>query len=465
MGRDAMGKSANRFASLRWRLMMPLLGLSLVMIVVIVYAGFSAGQQENAAAITQFTGLILAILAAGAVITTFIVLSWLIGRIKKITRVAEALAAGELTARTGMHPTDEVSRMGHALDQYADRVQNRQNELRASSRQGRREVEQLTAAMEALPDGIIVQDLDGTVQHINTAAKNLLDVPSGLRSAIDEKRELELTEFITQRLGHALPLLGVSDARWVTLNAGQPELARELNVSTTPMTSMSHHRIGTLVVLRDMSSEVERARVRDSLLNQMNAALENDSRPIVPLREAYKALREAVETNRPTTANDAHRPFSLDRFVLGLVNEWRQPAQSANLTLDLVNERPGLIVMGDERRLRYAIACLLDNAVKYTPPGGKVLLEIKGEEKGMARLRLRDNGTGIAADELPHVFTRFYRGTPTTTGGRVIRVPGAGQGLTLAKEIIEGHGGTITIRSQVGMGTAVYFTLPTTENS
>src|SRR5690606_278453 len=103
---------------------------------------------------------------------------------------------------------------------------------------------------------------------------------------------------------------------------------------------------------------------------------------------------------------------------------------------------------------------IIDNAIKYTPPGGKIFLEIKDEENGFARMRVRDTGVGIAADELPHVFTRFYRGTPTSVTGRALKVPGTGQGLTIARQIVEAAGGKMNLRSSPGVGTAVYFTLP-----
>jgi signal transduction histidine kinase len=73
---------------------------------------------------------------------------------------------------------------------------------------------------------------------------------------------------------------------------------------------------------------------------------------------------------------------------------------------------------------------------------------------------VRDSGVGIKREELSHVFTRFYRGTPITEDGRPLKVPGMGQGLALAKQIIEAHSGEIAVKSKPGAGTAVYVTLP-----
>jgi signal transduction histidine kinase len=181
------------------------------------------------------------------------------------------------------------------------------------------------------------------------------------------------------------------------------------------------------------------------------------------------ALQKLVVEMRDLSTDLTMRPLSrtqrqlpLETLIWAVANEWRQVAQAENLRLDVQIEKPGLYVLGDERRLRWAIGNIVDNAIKYTPSGGALSLEIKDEEDGMARLRIRDNGVGIQPDELAHVFTRFYRGTPTTADGDVIHVPGTGQGLSVARQIIEAHGGRIHLKSAQGVGTAVYFTLPLT---
>jgi len=125
-------------------------------------------------------------------------------------------------------------------------------------------------------------------------------------------------------------------------------------------------------------------------------------------------------------------------------------------------EQRGLFILGDEKRLRWAIGNLIDNAIKYTLPGGSLTLEIKPEANGSAQLRIRDNGVGIQDDDRAHVFTRFYRGSPKTADGQIIRVPGMGQGLYITRQIIEAHGGKIRLKSSVGVGTAIYLALPLT---
>ena len=115
-----------------------------------------------------------------------------------------------------------------------------------------------------------------------------------------------------------------------------------------------------------------------------------------------------------------------------------------------------LWVMGDADRLKQLALILLDNAVKYTPPEGHIWVIVR-QERGMVELRVMDNGPGIPAERLPHLFDRFYRGG-TLARGR--DDGGAGLGLAIAREIAQGYGGTIAVESTVGQGTAFTVQFP-----
>ncbi|HLV34507.1 MAG TPA: ATP-binding protein, partial [Spirillospora sp.] len=386
-----------------------------------------------------------------------------------------ALARGERTVRTNMLPTDEVGRMGRALDQYADYVQERQDTLRASLRCQRRENERLMAVLEALPDGIIVQDLDGRVLVMNEPARDLLGSRRMLRSNPDLQ---ELTAFVTDRLGPALApgIYMLGEPQNIRLDE------RIINAQVAAVTTVTRQRIGTVIILRDVTEQVQVETAREYLLQQIEAEVQEPLRDLVhasrrptsevareirqhagALQKMILEMRELSDTSLRKITEERQRPILLDTLVWAVANEWRQVAQAQNLNLHVLIEKPGLYVLAEERRLRWAIGNIIDNAIKYTPPGGDLTLEVRDDTTDeRAHLRVRDNGVGIARDELPHVFNRFYRGRPKTKGGREIRVPGSGQGLTVAKQIFEAHGGSLTIKSKQWVGTAVYFTIPLT---
>lgn len=110
---------------------------------------------------------------------------------------------------------------------------------------------------------------------------------------------------------------------------------------------------------------------------------------------------------------------------------------------------------GDDGRLRQMISNLLDNAIKYTPKGGRVDVSL-ATSNGTANLMIRDTGIGVAAEHLSHLFDRFYRADRART-----RDSGAGLGLAISRTIAEGHSGTIRLESVPGRGTTVSVALPT----
>lgn len=111
-----------------------------------------------------------------------------------------------------------------------------------------------------------------------------------------------------------------------------------------------------------------------------------------------------------------------------------------------------LRVHGDARRLQRIMANLLDNALKYTPAGGKVVVSASSDD-GLARLMVKDTGAGIGQDHLVHIFGRFYRGDSSRSQ------PGSGLGLSLARAIARAHGGDITVESELGKGSTFIVTI------
>jgi signal transduction histidine kinase len=112
-----------------------------------------------------------------------------------------------------------------------------------------------------------------------------------------------------------------------------------------------------------------------------------------------------------------------------------------------------IVVSADRTRLEQVAANLIDNAVKYTPPGGRVEVTI-GRDDGGARLTVRDTGPGILPDELPRIWDRLFRGD-TSRAER-----GLGLGLSLVKAVVEAHGGSVAVESEPGRGSTFTVSLP-----
>jgi len=128
-------------------------------------------------------------------------------------------------------------------------------------------------------------------------------------------------------------------------------------------------------------------------------------------------------------------------------------AEARNVALEL--DASSGIVLADRTRLRQVMAIVVDNALKYTPDGGRIRLAAH-PDGGQTTITVEDTGVGIAAEDLPHVFERFYRGD----GQKRDRESGSGLGLSIAQALVRAQQGSIQIRSQVGQGTCVSVSLP-----
>jgi len=191
---------------------------------------------------------------------------------------------------------------------------------------------------------------------------------------------------------------------------------------------------------------------------------------LAPILEEIRLLARLVEDLRLLSLVEAGQlPLEKRATDVGAllrdaqVNFGPQAAdRGVTLALDLPTELPE--VMADRRRIAQVLGNLLTNALRHTPSGGRVTLFAAGSEKAV-RVTVTDTGTGIASEDLPYIFERFWRGEKSRSraGG------GAGLGLAIAKHLVQAHGGEIGVESpsteglkmdEVGEGAAFYFSLP-----
>jgi signal transduction histidine kinase len=146
-------------------------------------------------------------------------------------------------------------------------------------------------------------------------------------------------------------------------------------------------------------------------------------------------------------------PLDLGVVVQQVVDEVRVTAPDRDMMVTLPNA--ACIVLGDRLRLEQVVVNLVQNALKYSPDGGEVAVTV-GCDGGQVWVQVRDQGMGIPASALPHLFERFYRVAHRTTAA----LPGTGLGLAVVHELVTLHGGTITVDSTEGVGSTFTVTLP-----
>jgi signal transduction histidine kinase len=161
------------------------------------------------------------------------------------------------------------------------------------------------------------------------------------------------------------------------------------------------------------------------------------------------------------------RPTSLNELTKVTIVRHRELAQEQGVTLEHRPAPPRFggagggeaVAMVDPERMVQALSNLVVNAIRFTPAGGRVVLSTgteKAEGRMWATVTVEDTGMGIPEDELPHVFDRFFRGVKP----RSMQLTGTGMGLAIVKEIVELHGGRVTVQSQVDVGSTFTVWLP-----
>jgi two-component system, OmpR family, sensor kinase len=238
-----------------------------------------------------------------------------------------------------------------------------------------------------------------------------------------------------------------------TLNQMMTRLERSF-VALRRFTADASHELKTpLTVVR---AGVERAITRPDMPPETLAALEETLQEVNRMTELLESLLTLARADEGRA--DLHRePVDLREIIEEAGETGELLAEHAGVGIDIRLPSDPLVVSVDRSRVRQLALNLIENAVKYTPRGGLVSVEL-GSGNGRAVFTVADTGIGIAPGDLPHVFDRFWRADSART--RTSERAGTGLGLAICKWIAEAHGGTIEVQSRPGRGTTFTVGLP-----
>lgn len=188
--------------------------------------------------------------------------------------------------------------------------------------------------------------------------------------------------------------------------------------------------------------------------------IREESPNIADILKESKRMGKLIEDLLTLARSDSNQlqiqssPVALSSLLNEIVEQFRFLADTKEIEI-LSNVHSPLSMRGDEGRIRQLLIILLDNAMKYTPAGGRI--EVTGRLQGHSVLvGLSDTGCGISEEDLPYIFERFYRGDKARSRAQ----GGTGLGLSIARWIVDAHRGTIRVTSKAGEGTKVELTFP-----
>jgi heavy metal sensor kinase len=215
-------------------------------------------------------------------------------------------------------------------------------------------------------------------------------------------------------------------------------------------TADASHELRTPLAM--LMSEIDIALERRRCVDDYEAVLHSMREDVAQLSQL---VSELLMLARAEAGQEPLARETLDLAVLasGVAASMEPLARARDIHLVYAGDRP-VLLEGDETRLTQLLVNVVDNAIKYTPPGGNVRVAV-GEDASSAVVNVEDTGDGIAPEHLPRIFERFYRADTARSRGA-----GAGLGLAISRWIAQAHGGEITISSVAGRGTTVVVHLP-----
>jgi signal transduction histidine kinase len=246
-----------------------------------------------------------------------------------------------------------------------------------------------------------------------------------------------------------LALLVVAGGGYVLVRKSTAPIERSMDQMRRFMADAAHELRTPITILRtraEVAAAREREPSRDTATFQ---AIERETARLGDIVGELLTLARADAGDRPVV----REPLFLDDAVAGAVEAARPLAEQRRVQLEIGAFEEARI-SGDPALVRQLLLIILDNAIKFTAAGGRVRLDVSARD-GRAAVDVTDTGIGIPAEQLPHVFDRFYRGDPARR-----EADGAGLGLAIARWISDAHGAEIAIDSRTGAGTHVSLRFP-----
>jgi two-component system, OmpR family, phosphate regulon sensor histidine kinase PhoR len=411
------------------------------------------------------------LIAVGAAVALLVgtLAAWLISRhvarpLAHMTSAASAIAAGNLDIHIPEEGTAELIQLAATLNRMASDLRARIDEVN----EDRRTRDVVLAAMD---EGVMLIGADGVVQYANPSALRLTGrmaaelrggdveadrpyVPQAVRELIDDarktgtvrEREIELGRPTRTVLASAFPVGSEGLALLVLRDVTE---ARRVEEIRRDFVGAASHELKTPVASIQAAAET----LSHALDEDPEAARRFVAHLIRDSERLSMIVRDLLDLSRLETERIEFEPVRLDELAREEVERVGERLLEAGLVVEF--DATPVNVRGADEDLSLMIGNLLDNAMRYTRPGGVLRVEVEATN-GTARLKVSDTGIGIPSKDLPRIFERFYR----VDRARSRDTGGTGLGLAIVKHVAEQHGGRVEAQSELGSGSTFIVTLP-----
>jgi two-component system phosphate regulon sensor histidine kinase PhoR len=413
-------------------------------------------------AVRQIVVIMTLVVAAAALIASAVLAlltRYTLRPIRELTRLAVRYSRGDLSERVPIRRLDEVGTLAAGFNRMADGLARTIEDI--SSERNR-----LASILDTVTDGLVILEADGRVIAINPPAVQLLGTsPSAAMGypfsrichdyelialsadPTSSSRYLELGAPKRQVRAGIAPLQGTNGQR-VLLLQDVTELRRVETVRRDFIANVSHELRTPIAAMKAIVETLEDGALDDqdvarSFVTKLGGEVDEISALVEQLLELSRIESGAIQLHlAPSLATDT---------IVATTERLRPLAERAGLSLYLAVPPHLPEVLVDLNRLPTILTNLIHNSIKFTPPGGSVIVRAIARDEDVV-VEVADTGIGISSDALERVFERFFKADRSRSGG------GAGLGLAITKHLVQAHGGTVWVRSDAS-GSIFSFTL------
>ncbi|HEY7163956.1 MAG TPA: ATP-binding protein [Candidatus Binatia bacterium] len=425
-------------------------------------------------------GAVLAALFLGLFLSTMLT-QRLLRPLSQLSEATRSLGEGNFDTRAHLPGDDELAQLARDFNAMADRLSQYRNSSLGELLQAQLAMQ---AAIDSLPDPVVMFGVGGDLSNVNRAAETLLGFGSELSSKNAQANVDPSVRAVLERMRiHVLSGKGPYNPKGFdeAVRAHTADGERYFLPRAIPVYEERAGIVGATVILQD----VTRLRRFDELKDDLVATVAHEFRtPLTSLRMAIHLCLE--QTVGPLTEKQSDllyaaredcerlqsmvddildlsrikagriemhcRPTSVSSLVHGALEAHRAAADLKSIRLSASGVGGDEQLMADPERLTIVFSNLINNAIRHTPSGGSIDVNVR-PEGGVVRFEVTDTGEGIAHEHQRSIFEKYYRVPGSNSKG-------AGLGLSIAKEIVEAHGGQIGVESEPGHGSTFWFSIP-----
>ncbi len=386
--------------------------------------------------------------------------------LKAMNQTALEIARGNYSARTGVNRLDELGQLGNSLDALASKLGSTINQLF-------QEKGKLNDIISSISEGIVAFDTNLNPVSVNSALSEIMNkpIPYLLEDLEKDLNKLDIKTMVNKTIEDKKSLQVLKDWR-----------GKKLMFTFSPIIDNSGTVTGSVALVQDISESERLEQLRRDFVANVSHEFRT---PLTVIRGSLEAMVDGTVENSEDIERYHQRMLSETRVLERLVGDLLELSRlqtgkismnkerihipslfaDALRSLQIIAEKKGITLehlseqnippfLGDYDRLRQLFVIFLDNAVQYSPENSKVTVETCLTEFNTLSIIIRDQGYGIAAEELTHIWDRFYKVDASRKG------KGTGLGLAIAKHLIELHEGLVTVQSELNRGTVIAIKLP-----